>query len=418
MSDVKKTLQGDQYLVSHSVGPNRSGHRLDRFLAERYRTRSREKLKNTIENGSITILRRGAHHQNVGRLKPSYVLREGDRVQVLTIRRPEPEVCFDYSILFEDDDIVVIQKPANLPVHPAGRYFFNTLLVHLKTNGFKDTLDSERKYFLVHRIDKETSGILVLAKSREACAKLTQQFAQRETEKYYLCIVHGTPSESEFTVDAPIGKVFGSKVGLKMYSKTVEEGGLPSLTHFRVLETRGKFSLLSCFPKTGRQHQIRVHANHAGFPLVGDKIYGISDADALLLIEGYRGKITAHASPEPVDELIQDFGEEISGDDLTDGGPDYEGGQNQKIGPNQEGAEFNEESAYVDDAYAPAEVLERLRKQLILPRHALHAAGLKFVHPFTGKKMKFQSGLPEDLKKFFTDLLPTPLLTDLIDHRF
>lgn len=354
----------DTYIMTHAVGPTQSGIRLDAFLKQYYRKRSREQIKRAIETGRITVKREMSAHFKLGRLKPSFQLQPGDVVEVLSERKPEPSVNFDYRVLFEDDVLFVIEKPANLPVHPAGRYFFNTLLIHLKTQGHRDPLRMERDYFLVHRIDKETSGILVLAKDREVCTSLTAQFANRETEKTYLAIVYGITPE-EFTVDLAIRRSQSSRVSLKMETlpheqtqrlrspmellleaaKTPSERNelrsrpkdpdipLPAMTRFRRIETAGNFSLVECFPKTGRQHQIRVHLESAGHPIVGDKLYGRSEEEALAYVN------REHLSPEA-------------------------------------------------------------EAKLLLPRQALHSSGIRFTHPVSLEKVEFRCDLPQDLRKF------------------
>ena len=424
MSDTTKTLSGEQYLVTHSVGPNQAGIRLDRFLMERYRRRSREQLKKAIDSGSITIQRHGPRHA-LGKMKPSFALQAGDIVQVLSIRRPEPAVNFDYKILFEDEDILVISKPPNLPVHPAGRFFFNTLLVHLKTQGFKTDLESERKFFLVHRIDKETSGVLLLAKTKYACNQLTSQFRNRETEKYYLAIVRGVPKENQFDVDAPIGKIPGSRIGLKMYSVPLEKGGLPSLTHFELVESRtattgllsgNTYSLLACFPRTGRQHQIRAHAEIAGVPLVGDKIYGMNDDEVLTLLDGHRDDERSEVSPEPMEEELGESDEEEYATDLSFEDQFFEEANktketNQEANREEQPFEVTGPTLNYTTALYP-----ELQARLILPRHALHAAGLRFKHPTTGKDMVFESGLPDDLKAFFEAITGAPLSPFTTQH--
>ena len=340
----------DHYLVTHSVDRGQTGIRLDAFLKDRYRKRSRETLKKAIGTGAITIVREQSPHLQVGKLKAATQLIEGDEVQVLTERRPEPEVCFDYKVIFEDETLFVISKPANLPVHPAGRYFFNTLLVHLRTQGHKTPLKADREYYLVHRIDKETSGILVLTKDKEVCTHLTKQFAQRKTEKRYLAIARGITPE-EFSVDLPMRRSTTSIIDLKMEAvrNTVDAWGHSTLseeeqaslqsafTGFKRLSVHtnqhGTFSLVDCYPKTGRQHQIRVHLEAAGHPIIGDKLYGR---------------------------------------------------------PEEEASRFYERKFLSPEAEAA----------LLLPRHALHAAGLRFEHPLTGKMMDFSSPLPEDLANF------------------
>ena len=406
MSERTQTLKGEQYLVTHSVGQNQSGIRLDRFLMQRYRRRSREQLKSAIDSGAVTVARHGGKHLHLGRIKPSFVLQHRDIVQVLSIRKREPEVDFNYKILYEDNDLVVIHKPANLPVHPAGRFFFNTLLVHLKTQGFNAELQSERSFFLVHRIDKETSGILLLAKTREACNLLTQQFKNRETEKYYLAIGKGAPAEDQFVIDVAMGRIRGSRVGLKMFIVPEEQGGLSALTRFEKIETRtdasgNTYTLMACFPKTGRQHQIRVHAEFAGVPLVGDKFYGLPEEDILALLAGHREHMRSQASPEPaIDEDFQEDAEGLVGsadEDLFASAPEDEEEPSNVMPPNFE------------IPGPTASVYAEITARLILPRHALHAAGLRFKHPTTGKEMVFETSLPDDLREFFEGINGQPI---------
>jgi 23S rRNA pseudouridine1911/1915/1917 synthase len=332
--NVTHSLTAEQYLVTHSVGPNQHGIRLDAFLKERYRKRSREQLKRAIDEGVVTIKRDQSPHLKLGRTKPSYQLVPGDEVLVLTERKPEPEVSFDYQILFEDESLFVINKPAQLPVHPAGRYFFNTLLVHLKTQGHQNPLKIEREFYLAHRIDKETSGVLILTKTKEVCAHITRQFAERTTQKRYLAIVRGACPE-QFDVPLAMGKAPRSLIELKMATLPESEGGLPSFTAFKRLQTNGSFSLVECYPKTGRQHQIRVHLDAVGHPIVGDKLYGLPEREALRFYE------RQHLTPEA-------------------------------------------------------------EAQLLLPRHALHAASIRFTHPISGKRMEFSAALPDDLQNFIS----------------
>lgn len=309
------------------------GLRLDRFLKLQYKRRSRENLKRAIENGIIEVCRTQGAHVALGRLKPSFQVLEGDEVHVTAPKKAEPPVNKNFKVLFEDASLYVIDKPPLLPVHPAGSYMFNTLLMELRSRG----LD----YYLAHRIDKETSGVLVLTKTKEACAALIRQFSERLTRKVYIAIVHGHPSAKHFEVDAPMARDMHSPIGLKMFVKTEEEGGQASFTSFDVLKSfttaRGAFSVVRCHPKTGRQHQIRVHLNHVGHPLVGDKLYGLDEHHALKLFDG----------------------------------------------------EFRERGI-------PSEI----QQALILPRHALHAEEIEITHPDTGEAMTITSPIPDDLKAF------------------
>lgn len=331
-------LTENHYLVTYSVRQN--GVRLDAFLKEHYRKRSREELKRAIDRGVVTIQREQSPHLTVGRLKPSLQLLVGDEVRVLTERKIEPEVCFDYRVIFEDDVLFVIDKPPNLPVHPAGRYFFNTLLTHLKTEGHKTPLRADIEYYLVHRIDKETSGILVLCKEKVASAHLTAQFAARKTEKYYLAISKGIVPE-EFENDHGMKRATNSPISLKMMIAAESEGGQSALTRFKRLSVHkhprhGDFSVIQCFPRTGRQHQIRLHLEDSGYPILGDKLYGMPETEALRFYD------RLHLTPEA-------------------------------------------------------------EARLIIRRHALHAAGIRFEHPVTGKMMEFASPLPPDLQAFLDE---------------
>jgi 23S rRNA pseudouridine1911/1915/1917 synthase len=334
-----ETVSNTHYLVTYEV--RQYGVRLDLFLKEHYRKRSREQLKKVIESGAITIQRMQSPHLTVGKLKPSLELIPGDEVFVMTERREEPAVCFDYSINYEDEVLFIINKPANLPVHPAGRYFFNTLLTHLKTQGHKTPLKADVQWYLAHRIDKETSGVLCLCKDKDASISLSAQFADRSTEKTYLAITKGH-TEDEFTVDIPMKRSDSSQIALKMMVTTLADGGVSSITHFKRLEryehpVHGPFSLVECRPRTGRQHQIRLHLDTAGFPIVGDKLYGMPEEEALRFFE--RLRLTPEAEAK-----------------------------------------------------------------LILPRHALHAAEIKFVHPVSKKPMHFKSPLPGDLMAFLDEM--------------
>lgn len=258
-------------ILTHRVEHQYAGTRVDSFLKIKYPSFSRTKLKEFIQNGNATIDSR--------KVKPSRKLLYGEEV-VLRIpkRDDEPEVNFNYSIIYEDDNIMIINKPPNLPVHPAGRFYFNTLLVHLHTNGGRYPWTGVDRFYLAHRIDKDTSGILLFGKSPVDCDLLMKQFRETTIRKEYLAIVHGkTPKQ--FTVDAPLRKETEGELSLKM---TTRNGTLVSRTDFETISGNEEFSFVKCFPKTGRQHQIRVHLSHAGHPIYGDKIYCESDDRELI----------------------------------------------------------------------------------------------------------------------------------------
>lgn len=334
MRPPEAVLTADTYNVTHTVGPHQNGIRLDAFLKDRYKKRSRVQIQTAIANGSITLSRAHAPHLTAPSPKPSSHLIAGDQVLVRSERKPEPEVNFDYRIIFEDGQLLVIDKPAHLPVHPAGRYFFNTLLTHLRTATVSD-----HDFYLPHRLDKETSGILVLTKSGETCAHLTRQFAARTTVKRYLAIVHGWPADEQLSCDAPLKQSDTSPIEVQMATCGINDPLAQSaLTEFEVLKrttlttSRGpqQISLVRCTPHTGRQHQIRVHLEHLGHPILGDKLYGM-----------------------PIDEALH----------------------------------------YYNTKHLTAAAHARL----LIPRHALHAAELEVVHPLTQERLHFRAQLPQEL---------------------
>mgnify|MGYP001405870268 CR=1 FL=1 len=249
--------------------------RLDRYLARRFTYRSRTRWSGIIEAGRILV--------NGLRCRPSRIVRFGDRLDYVPLREPEPAVEARVPILFEDEAMLAVDKPANLPVHPSGRYFRNTLLcLLLERRG--ETLD-EPGIRIVHRLDRETSGVVVFGKSRADTAALARQFEEGRVRKEYLVLVHGEPPEDRIVVDAPLGRARESRVR-KAVAVVPEGEGRRARTEFETLARGGGHALLAARPRTGRLHQIRVHARHAGYPVVGDKLYGLDERYFLKLAAG------------------------------------------------------------------------------------------------------------------------------------
>jgi RluA family pseudouridine synthase len=249
--------------------------RLDRYLAGRFTYRSRTGWARLIESGRIRV--------NGGPCRPSRLVKLGDRIDYLPQRHPEPRVHTEIPILVEDGALLAVDKPANLPVHPSGRYFRNTLLcLLLEARG--ETLD-EPGIRIVHRLDRETSGVVVFGKSREDASRLARQFEAHTVEKEYLVFVHGAPPDDTFTVDASLGRDPASRVR-KAVGVVPAGSGRPARTRFTTLARGAGHALLLARPLTGRLHQIRVHAKHAGFPVVGDKLYGLDERFFLKLAAG------------------------------------------------------------------------------------------------------------------------------------
>ncbi len=258
-----------QVRVCFTVEENYRGWRLDRYLQEKIRRLSRAKIQRLIERRLEVAVHRGAE-----RLKSSTRVVPGLSFAILKEAEPEPETPLEFRVVHDDGALVVVDKPAGLPVHPTARYAAHTFTA-LARARFPD-----RKVDPAHRIDRETSGLLACGGAPEHTAALKRCFARGQVHKTYLALVEGAPREEAFEVDAPLALTLASTVRVRMH---VYPSGLPSRTRFEVLGRRrapdgAPVALLACFPETGRQHQIRAHLHHAGLPVVGDKIYGPDEA--------------------------------------------------------------------------------------------------------------------------------------------
>jgi len=258
-----------QVRVRFTVEENYRGWRLDRYLQEKIRRLSRARIRWLIEERLEAEPAGGAR-----RLKPSTRVLPGLSFALLKEAEPEPETPLDFAVLHDDGALVVVDKPAGLPVHPTARYCAHTFTALARTRF------AGRKIDPAHRIDRETSGLLACGGSPEHTTALKRAFARGRVQKVYLAIVEGSPRGDAFRVDAPLALTRASMVRVRMH---VHPDGLPSRTRFEVLERRrapcgATVALLACHPETGRQHQIRAHLHHAGLPMVGDKIYGPDEA--------------------------------------------------------------------------------------------------------------------------------------------
>ncbi len=302
-----------------------AGLRLDRLLQARIPWRSRPSLSALVNSGEVLLNGRGT--------KPARRVSAGDRVAT-SVRDPRPlsrqSLPRELPVLADDPDFLAIDKPAGLSTHPTGRHLRNNVLSALRWRY------GEPPPHPVHRLDLETSGVLLCSRSREAHRVLALQFERREVEKHYLAVVVGRLEPASGVLSGALGRDGGSEVRVRM--RAGAGSGAPARTDFRVVARWQEFSLLCLRPHTGRQHQIRAHLAEAGHPVEGDNIYGPDERNFLAHLAG--------RLPEPA------------------------------------------------------------RRALLLDRHALHAAALRFRHPRTNAPIEARAPMPLDLRGFVEGLGP------------
>ena len=272
MSENQEQVEENDELFEHHrivVDPKQQLLRIDKFLMDRLPNVTRNKLQDAIKNGFVKV--------NEAEVKPNHKVHPDD---IITIALPEPpretEVVpenIPLDIVFEDDDVLVVNKPAGMVVHPAYQNWTGTL-VNALTYHFQNlpTMpENEGRPGLVHRIDKDTSGLLVIAKSEAAMTGLAKQFFDHSIERTYYALVWGEPNESKGTIDVNLGRSLKDR----RITAAFPEGdfGRHAVTHYEVLETLRYVSLIKCNLETGRTHQIRAHMKHLGHPIFNDTTY-------------------------------------------------------------------------------------------------------------------------------------------------
>ncbi|MGO5065650.1 RluA family pseudouridine synthase [Clostridium sporogenes] len=239
--------------------------RLDLYLSKTFEDKSRSYLQGIIEEGNVLV--------NNNKKKRNYKLKVGDNIEV-NIPAPkllqiEPE-NIDLDIVYEDKDLIVVNKPQNMVVHPAPGVYSGTL-VNALLNHCKDLsgINGVARPGIVHRIDKDTSGVLVVAKNDKSHNNLAVQFKEHSISRVYMALVEGIIKDEQGTIEAPIGRHPVDRIKM-----AVVKDGRHAVTHYKVVERFKNHTLVECRLETGRTHQIRVHMSHIMHPLVGDPVYG------------------------------------------------------------------------------------------------------------------------------------------------
>ncbi len=253
-------------MITFAAEADDVGKRIDVFAAENYEELSRSGLKKIIDGGGVTV--------NNKTVKANYKLRTGD---IVTMNIPESvplEIIpqnIPLDILYEDDDVIVINKPQGMVVHPAPGHYTDTLVNALlyHCGDSLSGINGIMRPGIVHRIDMDTSGVIMAAKNNNAHRSLALQLAEHSITRKYNAIVYNNIKEDEGTIDKPLGRNPSDRKKM-----AVVPGGRRAVTHYRVLDRLGKFTYIEAQLETGRTHQIRVHMTYAGHPLLGDSVYG------------------------------------------------------------------------------------------------------------------------------------------------
>lgn len=300
--------------------------RVDKYLMNLIEKATRNKIQKAATAGNI--------HVNGLPVKSNYKVKGNDVVTVLFEHPPYEFLLvpenIPIDIVYEDDAVLVVNKQPGMVVHPGHGNYSGTLINALTYHFENLPNNSSNRPGLVHRIDKDTSGLLVVAKTEKAMTHLAKQFFDKSTEREYVALVWGNVQEEEGTIEGNIGRHPKNRLQNTVYENDEEEKGKPAVTHYKVLERLGYVTLVSCRLETGRTHQIRVHMKYIGHTLFNDERYG---------------------------------GEKIL-----------------------KGTTFSKYKQFVDNCFK------------VLPRQALHARTLGFVHPVTNEFKRFECPIPEDME--------------------
>ena len=280
-----------------------SGERIDSYLAKRLEL-TRTRVQELIKEEQIKV--------NYKKIKSSYKIEENDEIEVIIPEIQEVEIIpedIKIDIIFEDKDIAVINKQARLVVHPAqGHYsgtLVNAILYHIKDLS---GINGEMRPGIVHRLDKDTSGLIIIAKNDKAHLELTNMFQNKEIKKTYLAIVKGKLNKKKGRIATQIGRDRNDRKKMAVLDSLTQ--GKNAITNFRVIDQNEKFSLLKVDIETGRTHQIRVHMKYMGYPILGDAVYGRPDSEKRQMLHAYKLEFLHPITKEKMEiiaELPDDF---------------------------------------------------------------------------------------------------------------
>ena len=298
--------------------------RIDKFLMNLIPNATRNKIQNAATAGDIYV--------NDIPVKSNYRVKPLDVVRIMLTHPPfenrvDPE-NIPLDIVYEDDTLLLINKPAGFVVHPGHGNYTGTLVNALAYHFDNLPMNSSERPGLVHRIDKDTTGLLVIAKTEAAMTHLAKQFEAKTSEREYVAMVWGTVKEDEGTIERNIARHVKDRMQMSVFEDPTI--GKHAVTHYKVLERFGYVTLVSCILETGRTHQIRVHMKHIGHPIFNDERYGGN-----LILKG---------------------------------------------------TTFTKYKQFIDNCFK------------VLPRQALHAKTLGFIHPTSGEMMRFDTELPQDMR--------------------
>ena len=246
---------------------NQEGERIDRYLSEEMEDRSRSYIQKLIKEQYVIV--------NQKPVKANYRLSLGDMVEITLPEAKEPDIIpenIPLDILYEDQDIIIVNKPKQMVVHPAPGHYSGTLVNALMYHCGQELsgINGTMRPGIVHRIDMDTTGSLIVCKNDMAHQSLSEQLKIHSIKRVYVAIVHGNIKEDNGTVNAPIGRHPTERKKMSIHTKN----GRNAITHYKVLERFGEYTYIQCELETGRTHQIRVHMSSIGHPLVGDQVYG------------------------------------------------------------------------------------------------------------------------------------------------